>query len=230
MNRAERLQRMLELIDERLDAYTIEETAERLHSYKGAGPTVHEFYEGMHPITSLEIDRDESLDHEAMNDAPFPFELDPISKEAGSFDGVYIEVGNKPDFDQALHVPHAIYSHAITMGQNGLKVMQQTYLDALRPAGWVKTEAFDNPLVVRAAGYGRLENTAHHVLAASRCTAAYESYEYLPIFMDVDIRRDFSYPANGSFIMGNEYFVDGRAFDTVFLTDSQEGSETHEAA
>lgn len=38
-----RTQRMLDLIDQRLATYSVEETVERLHSYGGAGPTVDEF-------------------------------------------------------------------------------------------------------------------------------------------------------------------------------------------
>jgi len=42
-NRRSKTKRMLDLIDQRLAAYSIEETVERLHSYGGAGPTVDEF-------------------------------------------------------------------------------------------------------------------------------------------------------------------------------------------
>lgn len=38
-----RTQRMLDLIDQRLATYSVEETVERLHSYGGVGPTVDEF-------------------------------------------------------------------------------------------------------------------------------------------------------------------------------------------
>lgn len=43
--RNERTEKMLKLIEERLNAYTVEETIERLHSYEGTGPTVDEFIE-----------------------------------------------------------------------------------------------------------------------------------------------------------------------------------------
>lgn len=45
-NRRLRTQRMLDLIDQRLAAYSVEETFERLHSYGGAGPTLDEFLSG----------------------------------------------------------------------------------------------------------------------------------------------------------------------------------------
>lgn len=41
--RKERTEKMLKLIEERLNAYTVEETIERLHSYQCTGPTVDEF-------------------------------------------------------------------------------------------------------------------------------------------------------------------------------------------
>lgn len=44
-DREERVEKMLKLIDERLLAYTVEETIERLHSYGGKGPTIDEFLE-----------------------------------------------------------------------------------------------------------------------------------------------------------------------------------------
>ncbi|WP_410950898.1 hypothetical protein [Pseudomonas sp. S1(2024)] len=45
--RSERTEKMLALIDQRLSAYSVEETIERLHAYGGVGPTVNEFLQGM---------------------------------------------------------------------------------------------------------------------------------------------------------------------------------------
>ncbi|WP_236195477.1 hypothetical protein [Pseudomonas glycinae] len=56
MNRAERVQRMLDLIDERLEAYPVEDTVNRLKSYQGGGPTIQEFLEGLEPIDNAEAD------------------------------------------------------------------------------------------------------------------------------------------------------------------------------
>ena len=43
----DKVEKMLELIEERLSKYTAEDTLERLHSYQGAGPTIDEFTEGL---------------------------------------------------------------------------------------------------------------------------------------------------------------------------------------
>lgn len=56
MNRAERVQRMLDLIDERLEAYPVEDTVKRLKSYQGGGPTIQEFLEGLEPIDNAAAD------------------------------------------------------------------------------------------------------------------------------------------------------------------------------
>lgn len=42
-DKEDRVEKMLQLIQERLAAYPIEETIERLHSYGGKGPTIDEF-------------------------------------------------------------------------------------------------------------------------------------------------------------------------------------------
>lgn len=47
MVRAERTEKMLALMGERLSTYTVEETVERLHAYGGVGPTVEAFLQGM---------------------------------------------------------------------------------------------------------------------------------------------------------------------------------------
>jgi len=47
MVRAERTVKMLAMIDERLAAYSVEETVERLHAYGGVGPTVDAFLQSM---------------------------------------------------------------------------------------------------------------------------------------------------------------------------------------
>lgn len=39
--------RMLALIEQRLNAYTVEETIERLHSYECHGPSVSDFFDSM---------------------------------------------------------------------------------------------------------------------------------------------------------------------------------------
>lgn len=41
--RQKRKERMLQLVEERLSAYTVEETIEKLHSYEEKGPTLDEF-------------------------------------------------------------------------------------------------------------------------------------------------------------------------------------------
>jgi hypothetical protein len=45
MNRKPKVAAMLALIEQRLNAYPLEETLDRIHSYGGAGPTVEEFLE-----------------------------------------------------------------------------------------------------------------------------------------------------------------------------------------
>lgn len=43
-DKEDRVEKMLQLIKERLAAYPVEETIERLHSYGGKGPTIDEFF------------------------------------------------------------------------------------------------------------------------------------------------------------------------------------------
>lgn len=45
--RKERTEKMLNIIEERLNSYTVEDTIDRLHSYKGSGPTIREFFEDL---------------------------------------------------------------------------------------------------------------------------------------------------------------------------------------
>lgn len=50
---SERRQKMLALIEERLNAYEPDELVEKLHSYGGAGPTIEDFRaELQHSINS----------------------------------------------------------------------------------------------------------------------------------------------------------------------------------
>lgn len=47
MSRERRTEIMLKLIEDRLNAYTVEQTVERLHSYQGTGPTIREYEESL---------------------------------------------------------------------------------------------------------------------------------------------------------------------------------------
>lgn len=53
MSRADRLQKMLSLIEERLGSYTVDETVERLRSYGGVGPSIDDYSESLGVIESL---------------------------------------------------------------------------------------------------------------------------------------------------------------------------------
>lgn len=54
MSRKRSTEIMLKLIEDRLNAYTVEETAERLHSYQGTGPTIREYEESLRQSTQAE--------------------------------------------------------------------------------------------------------------------------------------------------------------------------------
>ncbi|MDM9556403.1 MULTISPECIES: hypothetical protein [Pseudomonas] len=70
MSRADRLQKMLSLIEERLGSYTVDETVERLRSYGGVGPTIDEYSEQFDSFDCIEDQLMALGDYEAYHAAP----------------------------------------------------------------------------------------------------------------------------------------------------------------